>query len=102
MEMILTGNQYGAREAYEAGLVNRVVPHDRLLEEALAMARTIASKSRVAVGAAMESISDGLESSFEDGLTIESDNFSRVAISHDAKEGLSAFLGKRTPDFRDK
>jgi enoyl-CoA hydratase / 3-hydroxyacyl-CoA dehydrogenase len=102
MEMILTGNQYGAREAYESGLVNRVVSHDKLMDEARAMAATIASKSRVAVSAAMEAISDGLQVDFEDGEVIEGDYFSRVAISHDAKEGLSAFLGKRKPDFRDK
>lgn len=102
MEMILTGAHYTAKDAYEMGLVNRVIPHDKLMDEAKAFAKTIAQKSRVAVKAAMDSISAGLEVSFEEGLLIESENFGHVAISHDAKEGLMAFLGKRKPDFRDK
>ncbi len=102
MEMILTGSHYSAKDAYEMGLVNKVVPQDRLMDEAKAFAGVIAAKSRIAVGAAMESISTGLEVTFEDGLLIESENFARVAISHDAKEGLNAFLNKRKPDFRDK
>ncbi|HQJ09160.1 MAG TPA: enoyl-CoA hydratase-related protein, partial [Deltaproteobacteria bacterium] len=102
MEMILTGAHYTAKDAYEMGLVNRVISHDKLMDEAKAFAKTIAAKSRVAVKAAMDSISTGLELSFEDGLLIESENFGHVAISHDAKEGLMAFLSKRKPDFRDK
>lgn len=102
MEMILTGAHYSAKDAYEMGLVNKVIPHDRLMDEAKAFAKTIATKSRIAVTAAMDSISTGLEMSFEDGLLVESDNFARVAISQDAKEGLNAFLNKRKPDFKDR
>lgn len=102
MEMILTGAHYSAKDALEMGLVNKVVPQDQLMSEAKAFASVIAAKSRIAVGAAMDSISTGLEVAFEDGLLIESENFARVAISHDAKEGLSAFLNKRKPDFKDK
>lgn len=102
LEMILSGSHYSAREALEMGLVNRVVPHDKLMDEAKALARTIASRSRVAVGAAMDAVMGGLEVSFEEGLLIESENFARVAISQDAKEGLDAFLSKRKPDFRDR
>jgi len=78
------------------------VPHDRLMEEAKALARTIASRSRVAVSAAMDAVMGGLEVSFEEGLLIEAENFARVAVSQDAKEGLVAFLTKRKPDFRDR
>lgn len=102
MEMILTGAHFTAKDAYEMGLVNKVVPHDRLMDEAKAFAKTIAARSRVAVKAAMDSISMGLEVSFEDGLMIEAENFGHAAISHDAKEGLNAFLNKRKPDFKDK
>jgi enoyl-CoA hydratase / 3-hydroxyacyl-CoA dehydrogenase len=102
MEMVLTGAHYTAKDAYEMGLVNKVIAHDKLMDEAKAFAKTIAAKSRVAVRAAMDSISTGLEVSFEDGLMIESENFAHTAISHDAKEGLNAFLGKRKPDFKDK
>jgi len=102
LEMILSGAHYSAKEAWEMGLVNRVVPHDRLMEEAKALARTIASRSRVAVSAAMDAVMGGLEVSFEEGLLIEAENFARVAVSQDAKEGLVAFLTKRKPDFRDR
>jgi len=102
LEMILSGAHYSAKEAWEMGLVNRVVPHDRLMEEAKALARTIASRSRVAVSAAMDAVMGGLEVSFEEGLLIEAENFARVAVSQDAKEGLDAFLTKRKPDFRDR
>jgi len=102
MEMILTGAHYTAKDAYEMGLVNKVFPQDVLMDEAKAFARAIATKSRIAVGAAMDAISTGLEVAFEDGLLIESENFARVAISNDAKEGLNAFLNKRKPEFKDK
>ena len=102
LEMILSGSHYSAREAFEMGLVNRVVPHDGLMDEARALARAIASRSRVAVGAAMDAVMGGLEVSFEEGLLIEAENFGRVAVSQDAKEGLDAFLTKRRPEFKDR
>lgn len=102
LEMILSGSHYSAQEAFEMGLVNRVVPHNRLMDEARALARTIASRSRVAVGAAMDAVMRGLEVSFEEGLPIEAENFGRVAASQDAKEGLDAFLAKRKPVFKDR
>jgi enoyl-CoA hydratase/3-hydroxyacyl-CoA dehydrogenase len=101
LEMILTGGHYSAKDAYEMGLVNKVVPHNVLMEEAKSFARIIASKSQLAVKAAIDAVSSGLETSFEEGLVIESENFARVTISHDAKEGLDAFLNKRKPDFKD-
>ena len=102
MEMILTGSHYSAKDAYEMGLVNKVVPQDRLMDEAKAFAGTIAAKSRIAVVPPWNPSAPGSRLPFEDGLLIESENFARVAISHDAKEGLNAFLNKRKPDFRDK
>ncbi|MFY9398528.1 MAG: enoyl-CoA hydratase-related protein [Desulfomonilia bacterium] len=102
LEMILTGSHYSAQEAFEMGLVNRVVPHDRLMGEARTLAKTIASHSRVAVWAAIDSVMGGLEGSFEEGLLIEAENFARVSFSHDAKEGLGAFLEKRKPNFKDR
>jgi enoyl-CoA hydratase len=101
LEMILTGGHYSAKDAYEMGLVNKVVPHNVLMEEAKSFARIIASKSQLAVKAAIDAVSSGLETSFEEGLVIESENLARVTISHDAKEGLDAFLNKRKPDFKD-
>ncbi len=101
LEMILTGAHYSAKDACEMGLVNRVIPHTSLMDEARQFARTIASKSRIAVSAAMDAVSSGLGTSFEEGLAIESENFGRVVVSQDAREGLDAFLGKRKPSFKD-
>jgi len=101
LEMILSGSHYSASEAGDMGLVNRVVEHDSLMDEARKFARTIASKGRLAVSAVIDAVSSGLEVTFEEGLLIEAENFARVTISRDAKEGLDAFLGKRKPDFKD-
>ncbi len=101
LEMILSGSHYSASEAGDMGLVNKVVEHDSLTDEARRFARTIASKGRLAVSAVIDAVSSGLEVTFEEGLLIEAENFARVTISRDAKEGLDAFLGKRKPDFKD-
>jgi len=101
LEMILTGAHYSAQDALAIGLVNRVVPDESLMEEAVALAHSISSKSRISVRAAMDAVAGGLEISFEEGLEIEAGNFARVAISSDAKEGLDAFLNKRKPEFKD-
>ncbi|HHO76374.1 MAG TPA: hypothetical protein ENN05_08080 [Deltaproteobacteria bacterium] len=101
LEMILSGSHYSAGQACDMGLVNKVVDHALLMDEARKFARTIASKGRLAVSAVMDAVSAGLEVSFEEGLMIESENFARVSISHDAREGLDAFLEKRKPVFKD-
>ncbi|HWR68277.1 MAG TPA: enoyl-CoA hydratase-related protein [Desulfomonilia bacterium] len=65
------------------------------------LARTIAAKSRLAVSAAIDAASEGLDVSLEEGIDIEIDNFARVTISKDAKEGTDAFQNKRKAAFRD-
>ncbi len=101
LEAILTGRHYTADEAYNMGLVNRVVAHADLVEEANDLAREMATKGRLAVSAAIDAVMRGMEASFDDGCSIESENFARVALSKDAKEGLDAFLSKRKPVFKD-
>jgi len=101
IEMILTGLPLSAREALAVGLVNRVVPGDKLIEESVSLARVIAKKGRLAVAAALDSIVAGLDCSYEEGSAIEIENFMRVKVSADAKEGVDAFLSKREPQFRD-
>jgi enoyl-CoA hydratase/3-hydroxyacyl-CoA dehydrogenase len=101
LEMILTGNPINAQEALSIGLVNRVVPLVSLIEEAKGLAKIIARKGKVAVVAAMTSVMDGYDESFEDGCAVEADNFARVKVSADAVEGVDAFLTKRTAKFRD-
>jgi enoyl-CoA hydratase/3-hydroxyacyl-CoA dehydrogenase len=102
LEMILTGGHLNAKEAYEIGLVNKVSPGASLIDEARNLARVIAKKGRLAVVAAMHSISEGLETSFEEGCAREIENFARVKVSHDAMEGVDAFLTKREAKFRDR
>jgi enoyl-CoA hydratase/3-hydroxyacyl-CoA dehydrogenase len=101
LEMILTGNHITAAEALAIGLVNKVAPPERLMDEAHVLARTIAAKSRLAVSAAIDAASEGLDVSLEEGIDIEIDNFARVTISKDAKEGTEAFQNKRKAVFRD-
>jgi len=101
LEAILTGRHYNAEDAYNMGLVSRVVAHVDLIEEAKALAREIAGKGRLAVRAAIDSVVRGVEVTFDEGCSIESENFARVALSRDAAEGLDAFLSKRKPIFKD-
>ena len=102
MELILTGRMVDANEAYQIGLVNKVVPQDKLLEEAINMAKTILSKGPLAVKYAMEAVNRGLEVSLEEGLKIEADLFGICCATEDKTEGTKAFLEKRKPNFQGK
>lgn len=95
LEMILTGTAIGAEEALRLGLVNRVVAPERVLPEALALAGQVASKSPVAVSAALAALIRGLEVGLEAGLAIEAEVFGRVAASDEARSLVGAFLAKR-------
>jgi enoyl-CoA hydratase len=100
MDMILTGRMMTAEEAERAGLVARVVPADKVLEEALEVATVIASMSLPAVMMAKENINRAYEAPLADGLLFERRNFHALFSTHDQKEGMAAFIGKRKPDFR--
>jgi enoyl-CoA hydratase/carnithine racemase len=102
IEMILTGDMITAQDAYRLGLVNKVVPHDAVLKEAQGLARKIASKSKLPVAAALRAITEGLAVPIEEGLKIEADEFDKLGSSEDAREGVSAFLEKRPPQFKDR
>jgi enoyl-CoA hydratase len=102
LEMILTGNHITPAEALASGLVNKVVPQGSLMDEARAMAGVIASKSKLSVSAAIDAASSGLDVSLDEGLEIEIENFARVTISNDGKEGTDAFQNKRKPVFQDR
>ena len=102
MEMVLTGRMMDAAEAGRAGLVSRVVPADRLMEEALAMAETIAAMSRPAAMFAKECVNRAYETTMAEGVRFERRLFHSTFALEDQKEGMSAFIEKRPPQFRNK
>lgn len=102
MEMVLTGKFIGAEEAKQAGLVNRVVPDEVLLDEAAKLALEIAQMSPVAVRLAKESVLKAFESGLQEGLYFERKNFYLCFSSEDQKEGMKAFVEKRKPEFKGK
>ncbi|MCQ9617533.1 enoyl-CoA hydratase [Paenalcaligenes niemegkensis] len=100
MDMILTARMITAEEAEQAGLVSRVVPLEQLFEEALGVAQTIASMSLLSVIMAKESINRAYESPLHEGLLFERRNFHALFSTEDQKEGMSAFVEKRPPNFK--
>ncbi len=101
-EIILTGDPINAQEAKALGLVNMVAPGDAVLRQAVGLAKKIAGKSAVAVAAALEAIGAGLDATLEQGLAAEIGQLEKLTASEDAAEGISAFLQKRQPDFKDR
>jgi len=102
IELILTGDMITAQEAYRLGLVNKVVPAGAVLKEARGLARKIVSKSKFPIAAALRAITEGLSVPIEEGLKIEAEEFGLLADTEDAREGVSAFLEKRQPQFKDR
>ena len=98
-ELILSGNFIDAQRAYEIGLVTNVVPPDKLLEEVKGLAEKIASQGPVAVRLAKQAINRGFDSSFETGRAYESEVFGLCFSHPESKEGLTAFLEKRKPNW---
>jgi enoyl-CoA hydratase/carnithine racemase len=101
-ELILTGEHIRADEAYRIGLVNKVVPEGTALQEALRMAGRMASLSSLALAKALDAIYAGLNMSLDEGLAYEAACFSEMAATEDMREGLNAFIEKRTPEFKDR
>jgi enoyl-CoA hydratase/3-hydroxyacyl-CoA dehydrogenase len=99
LEMNLTGDPVGAEEAYEFGLVNRSVPDHELLDTALAWARKLSESAPLAL-AEIKSVS--AKGDLDEGIEAEKAAFGRVFQSEDGKEGISAFLGKRKPNWQAK
>jgi enoyl-CoA hydratase len=100
MEMVLTGEPIDARTAHACGLVNRVVPIERYLEEAFDLARTIAERPPVAVRLAKEALKHGVATTMQEGLKTERRNFYMSFETADHTEGMRAFLEKRPPEFK--
>jgi enoyl-CoA hydratase len=102
MDLILTGRMMDAQEAERAGLVSRVVPADKLIDEAIVAAETICSYSLPAVMMAKEAINRAYESPLSDGVQFERRMFHSLFATDDQKEGMRAFLEKRRPNFTNK
>lgn len=99
IELILTGRVFGASEAARLGLVNRVVAGPEVLAEALAAAEDLTTKPPLTLAAALFAIHRGMDASIDDGLAIEESAFSGIVPTHDADEGVAAFVEKRRPTF---
>ncbi|MDN5844610.1 MAG: enoyl-CoA hydratase [Alcaligenaceae bacterium] len=100
MDLALTGRMMDAEEAERSGLVSRIVPADQVLDEAIEAATVIASMSLPSAVMAKESVNRAFESTLSEGLLFERRNFHALFATHDQKEGMSAFVEKRKPDFK--
>jgi enoyl-CoA hydratase/carnithine racemase len=99
LQLILSGEMISALEAHRIGLVNEVVPTAELTARAEAILRKIASNAPIAVKFALEAANKGMETSQSEGLLLEASYFGLCAATEDKKEGTSAFLEKRAPQF---
>lgn len=99
-ELCMTGEMISASEAKEIGLVNKVFPPEKLWGETMKTANVLASKGKVSLKAIKECIECGSNVDLNDGCLMESDNFGLCMTSPDAKEGMTAFLEKRKPEFK--
>jgi enoyl-CoA hydratase len=95
LELLLTGDSFSVQHAREIGLVNRIVAHDELLPSALELAGRILRHSSVAASRILTAVTRGLNATIAEGLEIESEQFARMAPTHDAREALDAWLARR-------
>ena len=102
MEMILTGRMITAEEAFRYGIINFVYDSDNLMDEAMKIANTIGEKSKYAIERAKKSVKAVSEMKLEDGLKLEREMFIECLNSDDGKEGITAFIEKRKPNFKGK
>ena len=100
LQLILTGEMISAQDAYRIGLVNEVVPAANLIPRAEAILKQMFSNAPIAVKYSLEAVNKGLETSQDEGLALEASFFGLCAGTEDKKEGTSAFLEKRAPQFQ--
>lgn len=99
-ELIFTGSHIDAQEAYRIGLVNKVTDKESLLEEAYSLAKKILSNSKTATRYSKEAMNRGIETDIETGIGIEVNLFGLCFAHEDQKEGMTAFVEKRRPNFK--
>jgi enoyl-CoA hydratase len=100
LELLLTGQMIDAQEAYRIGLVNRVVPADRLLSESEQILRSILENGPLAVRACLEAVDTGLDVGVDQALLLEATLFGLLSGTADMREGTAAFVAKRKPSFK--
>ncbi|MEP7227276.1 MAG: enoyl-CoA hydratase-related protein [Gemmatimonadales bacterium] len=100
LELLLTGGMIDAAEAYRIGLVNRVVPADKLLAESETLLRTVLENGPLAIRACLEAVDAGLDTGLDQALLLEANHFGLLSGTGDMREGTKAFLEKRKPVFR--
>ncbi len=100
MELLFTAETITAQEAFEIGLVNKIVPEEKLPAEVDTLAKIIASKGPIALKYTKEAINKGLDLTLEQGLHLEADLYFLLHTTTDRTEGITAFLQKRPPQFK--
>src|SRR5690606_10931569 len=100
MELVLTGRFISAEEALSYHLINKVVPVEMYLREAVSLASEIAQMSPIAVQLAKEAVNRSFETHLDEGLNFERKNFYLAFASDDQKEGMKAFIEKRKPEYK--
>jgi len=99
LELLLTGEMIDAKEAWRIGLVNRVVPPEQLLPESEALLRKILEQGPLAVATVLEAVDAGSDMTSAEALLLEANHFGLLSSTADMREGMQAFLAKRTPKF---
>lgn len=99
MDMCLTGRRMGAEEAERSGLASRVVPVDEMLDTAISIGQSIANQSRLAVVATKEAVNKSFETTLREGVLFERRMFHALFGTNDQKEGMTAFVEKRKPNW---
>ena len=100
LEHLLTGDTFSPQRACELGIVNRVVPQDELIPSAFDLASRILRHSPLTASRIIAAVTRGLNASIAEGLAIESEQFARMVPTHDLREALDAWIGRRTPQYR--
>jgi enoyl-CoA hydratase len=98
-ELIFTGEIIDARRALEIGLINRIVPHEQLIDVTMGLAQKIAEQGPLALAMAKKVINEGIEKNLNDACRLETEAFSSLFSTQDQQEGMKAFLEKRKPIF---
>ncbi|XP_044732019.1 probable enoyl-CoA hydratase, mitochondrial [Chrysoperla carnea] len=102
MEIVLTGNHFGAEEAEKMGLVSKVFPPEELLPQTIKLAEKISSHSQIIVQLAKDSVNRAYETTLREGLNYELKLFQTTFATEDRKEGMTAFTEKRAPNFKNQ